>query len=159
MVDSKDESPASALFDMLKAMDPKDMATYDASCHCGTVQYSVTTAPLAKWKVTSCNCSICSRNGYLLVYPLRQQVKVKSGEDALKAYSFGQKWNQHKFCTNCGSSLFFDPRMPERGVDGPDMLGVNIRMFKGVAQKLDEYQYVKFDGWNEWPFVDSDYLK
>ncbi|KAF2465930.1 uncharacterized protein BDR25DRAFT_81122 [Lindgomyces ingoldianus] len=148
---------ADEFFRQLPKFDPADAQTYDATCHCGTVKYSVTlTPPLPKWKVCSCNCSICARNGYLLVYPLREQLKVTSGEDALKSYSFGRKMNQHKFCTNCGSSVFFDPRMKEQGYN-LDLLGINVRMFKGVS--LDELNLVKFDGWSGWPFVDSDHLK
>ncbi|KAF2873197.1 Mss4-like protein [Massariosphaeria phaeospora] len=113
----------------LPEFDSSDMQEYDALCHCGTVRYTVTLSPpLAKQKVVSCNCSICSRNGYLLVYPLREQLSVKSGEDALKSYSFGIKRNLHKFCGKCGSSVLFDPRMAEHG-EAPDLLGVNVRLF------------------------------
>ena len=105
--------------------------TYEGVCHCGTVQYTVTLdQPLTKQKVSSCNCSICLRNGYLLVYPNRDQLKMKSGEEALKTYAFGKMRNLHKFCGRCGSNVFFDPRMLEYG-DGPpglDFLGVNVRM-------------------------------
>lgn len=110
----------------LPTFDSSDAQTYNALCHCGTVQYTVTLSPpLANQKVVECNCSICSRNGYLLVYPLREQVVMKSGEEALKSYSFGIKRNHHKFCGRCGSAVFFDPRMPEFG-ESPDLLGVNV---------------------------------
>lgn len=113
-------------FPHLPTFDPSDSQTYSAICHCGTVQYTVTLSPpLAKQKVVECNCSICSRNGYLLVYPLREQVDIKSGEEALKSYSFGIKRNRHLFCGRCGSSVFFDPRMPEFG-ESPDIFPVNV---------------------------------
>ncbi|KAF2017296.1 hypothetical protein BU24DRAFT_147716 [Aaosphaeria arxii CBS 175.79] len=128
--------------------------TYDAVCHCGTVEYSVTlTPPLPKQKVVSCNCSICSRNGYLLVYPLRAQFNLKSGDAALKTYSFGKMRNHHKFCGRCGSSVFFDPRLIELGDGSPDLLGVNVRMFKNV--KLDELEIVQYDGKNQMPDVSN----
>ena len=57
---------------------------------------------------------------------------MKSGEDALKNYSFGPKRNLHKFCGKCGSSVFFDPRMEEYGEAPPDLMGVNVRMLKNV---------------------------
>ncbi|KAF1916909.1 hypothetical protein BDU57DRAFT_498027 [Ampelomyces quisqualis] len=83
----------------LPEFDPDHCETYTASCHCGTVQYYVILSPpLPKWKVVSCNCSICSRNGYLLVYPERSQLHMKSGEEALKEYSFGKERVLHKFC-------------------------------------------------------------
>ncbi|KAJ4369147.1 hypothetical protein N0V83_006231 [Neocucurbitaria cava] len=122
----------------LPTFDPNNCQTYPASCHCGTIQYSVLLSPpLPEWKVVSCNCSICSRNGYLLVYPERSQLHMTSGEDQLKNYTFGKKRNLHKFCGRCGSSVFFDPRMKEYGDSppAPDLLGVNIRMFHGVNLK------------------------
>jgi hypothetical protein len=111
----------------LPVFDPNNCQSYAASCHCGIVQYDVLLSPpLPQWKVVSCNCSICSRNGYLLVYPERSQLHMKSGEEALKTYSFGVKRNLHKLCGQCGSSVFFDPRMKEFGEAPPDLLGVNV---------------------------------
>jgi hypothetical protein len=62
------------------------------------------------------------------VYPQRSQVQITSGEDQLKQYSFGPKKVLHKFCGQCGSSVFFDPRMLEFGEgDGKlDLLGINV---------------------------------
>jgi hypothetical protein len=119
----------------LPPFDPANCQTYEAGCHCGTVKYSVTLSPpLTEQKVVSCNCSICSRNGYLFVYPLREHFRLKSGEDALKSYSFGPKRVLHKFCTKCGSSVFLDPRMTEFGQQ-PDLLGVNV----SLADKLRRF--------------------
>jgi hypothetical protein len=111
----------------LPVFDPQNCQTYPASCHCGIVQYSVLLSPpLAESKVVSCNCSICTRNGYLLVYPERSQLQVKSGEEMLRDYSFGRKRNLHRFCGSCGSAIWFDPRMAEFGDAPPDLLGVNV---------------------------------
>lgn len=51
---------------------------------------------------------------------------MKSGEEALKDYSFGKKRVLHKFCGQCGSSVYLDPRMKEFGQAPPDLLGVNV---------------------------------
>lgn len=55
--------------------------TYKASCHCGAFAYNVTTASLAdaSTEVTHCNCSICARNGYLLIYVPNEQVVFEKG--------------------------------------------------------------------------------
>ncbi|KAH7116858.1 Mss4-like protein [Dendryphion nanum] len=143
-------------FTQWQTMERNESETYEGVCHCGTVRYTVTlNPPLPRQKVASCNCSICLRNGYLLVYPNRDQVAIKSGEEALKTYSFGRMRNLHKFCAHCGSNVFFDPRMQEFG-DGPpglDFLGVNVRMFKGV--KLEKLDMVLIDGWSKFPFLDD----
>ncbi|KAH6618809.1 Mss4-like protein [Boeremia exigua] len=119
----------------LPTFNPTNVQTYAASCHCGIVSYTVDLSPpLSEWKVVSCNCSICQRNGYYLVYPSREQLHITSGEDVLKSYAFGPKKNLHKFCGQCGSSVFFDPRMKEFGEGGGlDLLGINVRMFHDVS--------------------------
>jgi hypothetical protein len=63
---------------------------------------------------------------------------MKSGEEALKNYSFGAKRILHKFCGSCGSSIYFDPRMEEFGEAPPDLLGVNVSLlrFQGVLNVL-----------------------
>jgi len=44
---------------------------YEANCHCGNVKYKIKLANLehSENQVNSCNCSICTKNGYMLVYP------------------------------------------------------------------------------------------
>jgi hypothetical protein len=87
--------------------------TLEGNCHCGLVrvQFKIS-PPLKEYPVVSCNCSVCSRNGYLLIYPYREDITILQGEEALKTYTFARKRNQHKFCSNCGSSMFFDPDPP-----------------------------------------------
>ena len=64
--------------------------------------------PLETIEVCSCNCSICEKNGYLNVYPLRENVVFQSGYDDLGSYRFGQETRQHLFCKKCGTSLIID---------------------------------------------------
>jgi hypothetical protein len=54
-----------------KEEDEKSSGTYKAGCHCGYIKFSVTlTPPLRQTKVLNCNCSACTRFGYLLVCEL-----------------------------------------------------------------------------------------
>jgi hypothetical protein len=59
-----------------------DEAQYTASCHCGTVRYTVALSPPLDdpecW-VVECNCSICTRNGNLNVYVKNECVKFDAG--------------------------------------------------------------------------------
>jgi hypothetical protein len=110
----------------LPVFNPADAETYDAACHCGSTQYTVTLSPpLERHPVVSCNCTICTKNGYLLVYPLRERVRFQGNEGSLNSHSFGNKRNLHKFCTTCGSSVFFDPQL-NGSRDAPDLLGINV---------------------------------
>ena len=61
-------------------------ATYNASCHCGAVAYRVTVSPPldhSASSVSSCNCSICVRNGYLFIYVPSKDVEFEKGEGAM----------------------------------------------------------------------------
>lgn len=57
-------------------------ATYTGSCHCGRFKYNVTHSPSLTdpaSEVTDCNCSICTRNGYLLIYVQDKNIVFEKG--------------------------------------------------------------------------------
>jgi hypothetical protein len=56
-----------------------DMQTYDGSCHCGAVQFSVQTQLS---EAMQCNCSICAKAGWLLIFVPAPQFTLKKGEHA-----------------------------------------------------------------------------
>ncbi|KAI9888101.1 MAG: hypothetical protein M1823_000036 [Watsoniomyces obsoletus] len=63
--------------------------TYEGSCHCAQTKLTAKVSPaLEDQKVVSCNCSICSRNGYLFVYVDDGDVTFPSGKDSLKVRTF-----------------------------------------------------------------------
>ena len=51
--------------------------TYEGGCHCGAVRFSCE-ADLST--VLECNCSHCSKKGFLLVFVPQQQFRLTSGE-------------------------------------------------------------------------------
>ena len=59
--------------------------TYEGGCHCGAVRFSCE-ADLST--VLECNCSHCSKKGFLLVFVPQQQFRLTSGEDKLTEYRF-----------------------------------------------------------------------
>jgi len=120
------------------------LTPYHANCHCGAVTYTVHLPSLMEHKVVACNCSICHANGYLFVYPERQEVTFHSGHDHLRTYQFGKKMVSHKFCPTCGSSLLID--LNGRAPFGVDPLSVNVRMFQDVDLQELKLNYV--DGKN-----------
>jgi hypothetical protein len=99
--------------------------TYNGSCHCGKVRYEVTT-DLAQ--VISCNCSLCSRAGYLLSFVPASQFKLHSGDDVLQEYRFNTHKIEHAFCKTCGVRSF--ARGKNR--DGSEMAAINVRCLEGV---------------------------
>jgi hypothetical protein len=114
-----------------------DAKTYKGSCHCGKVSYEVKT-DLAE--VMSCNCSICSKKGYLLNFVAQDQFNMVSGNDALSDYQFNKKNIHHLFCTGCGIQSFARGTSP----DGKAMVAVNVRCLEGVD--LDKLEITKVDG-------------
>lgn len=112
-------------------------STHKANCHCGAVRWTFSISPpLETYPVKECNCSFCQRNGYLLVYPVRENVQLEPGsEEAMGGYSFGNKVASHRFCKTCGSSVFFEVLQPPaeavadaeaRGEKLPKIVGMNV---------------------------------
>jgi hypothetical protein len=67
----------------------ENMITHTGGCHCGRVRFEVT-AP-ARFDVTDCDCSICSKSGYLHLIVPKSRFKLVSGADALTTYEFNTK--------------------------------------------------------------------
>jgi hypothetical protein len=101
---------------------------YEASCQCGNVAYTVRMPPPEI--VNACTCSICTRNGYVLVYIPRDDVSWIRGYDQLKEFRFHSKRNAHKFCPDCGSSMLVDPGFGYKDLEqfkgAPDILCLNV---------------------------------
>lgn len=69
------------------------LKTYRGNCHCGAFVYEVELPEIKA--VSTCNCSICSKKGYLWAKPSEIKV-VKGSEDALTAYTFASNTYYHK---------------------------------------------------------------
>ena len=111
--------------------------TYAGSCHCGNVRYQVTTD---LGQVIQCNCSICTRAGYLLTFVQPEQFQLLSGQECLSDYQFNRKNIHHVFCSTCGIHSFGHGTGP----GGKPMYAVNVRCLDGV--ELDELEVHPFDG-------------
>ncbi len=99
------------------------MATYRGACHCGRVRFEVGGTLR---RVSQCNCSICTKKGYLHWIVPRDQFRLLTSEDALATYSFNTGVAQHHFCRVCGVASFYIPR------SDPDKIDVNARCLDGV---------------------------
>ncbi|KAI0200154.1 glutathione-dependent formaldehyde-activating, GFA [Astrocystis sublimbata] len=122
--------------------------TYHANCHCGLVTFSVRLPDIASSKIVSCNCSICTKNGYLFVYPKREDVEFRTGELQMKSYRFGQAKKAHKFCPMCGTSILIDFSEADREIER-QVTAVNLRTFVGIEQLIKELDLKHVDGRNK----------
>ena len=96
-----------------------DVTTHRGGCHCGAVRFEVD-AP-AELELSECNCSICSRSGYLHLIVPRERFRLLRGEEELGCYRFGTGVARHLFCRTCGIKSFYVPR------SHPDGVSVNAR--------------------------------
>ena len=69
--------------------------TYRGNCHCGAFVYEVDLA--ADIKATAqCNCSVCTKKGYLWSLPIGDSFKVVKGDEKdLSVYTFGKETVRH----------------------------------------------------------------
>ena len=116
-----------------KKKNPVQPKTYRGGCHCGAVQFEVEMKPPKS--AVACNCSICSRAGYLLAFPDESAFRLVAGENALGDYQFGKKTIHHYFCRTCGVRSF------SRGDDG---IAINLRCIQDVNISKLKVEY--FDG-------------
>jgi len=83
--------------------DSAPLVEYRGNCHCGAFQFTFKAAEL---KPSTCDCSICSKKGYLWAKPADGSFSVVKGdENTLVSYEFGNKILAHKFCPTCGTSV------------------------------------------------------
>jgi hypothetical protein len=110
--------------------------TYVGSCHCKNVRFEVTAEIDG---ANACNCSICSRVGWLMKSVAPSQFKLLSGEAAQNDYQFGSKSMHHLFCTTCGIHAYGTFTH-----DGQDKVIVNLRCLEGLD--VDKLPVETFDG-------------
>ena len=110
---------------------------YLGSCHCKAVQFQIE-AP-EDIEVEECNCSICSKSGYLhLIIPI-SKFKLLGGSDGLSVYTFNTDIAKHTFCKICGIKPFYTPR------SNPDGIDINVRCLDTKPRSIT---IVQFDGQN-----------
>lgn len=95
------------------------MVKHTGGCHCGRVRFEIT-AP-EDIVASQCNCSICSKSGYLGLTVPRSRFRLLSGEDRIETYTFNTGVAKHFFCRHCGIKSFYIPR------SHPDGYNVNVR--------------------------------
>ncbi|RDI77260.1 hypothetical protein Vi05172_g12768 [Venturia inaequalis] len=113
--------------------------TYSGSCHCRTNTFTVPISPPLEdpsTTVLNCNCSICAKNGSLLVFVPAASINwIKGGPTVLIPYLFNKKIVNHSFCPTCGNSF-----VAQMG----DTVGLNVRSLDGID--IDSLKRKDYDG-------------
>ena len=110
---------------------------YRGSCHCGRIAFEVEGEP---GQVVECNCSHCSRKGYLLWFVPRERLRLLTPQSELATYTFNRHVIHHHFCPRCGCAPFglgLDPA-------GQATAAINVRCLENVD--LGALARVPFDG-------------
>ena len=92
------------------------MQTYQGSCHCGQIKFTVKTNTTFS---TQCDCSYCRRRGAIILRCDEKDLEIVAGRDDLQLYQFGTHDAQHYFCSQCGIHTFY--RLKKL----PDKFGIN----------------------------------
>ena len=92
----------------MASQDTPELVEYEGMCHCTAVRFTAKVPPVEANPVIRDNCSICSKNGYLMVYPKVDDVVFTQGKENLKEYRCMSKRAPHYFCSTCGSSVYCD---------------------------------------------------
>ena len=90
-----------------------------------------------------CNCSICSRTGYLHLIVPQSHFHLLSGSDTLTTYQFNTGTARHLFCAVCGIKSFYVPR------SHPDGISVNARCLEPGTVTAMQLQAVDGRNWEQ----------
>ena len=105
-------------------------------CHCGGVAFEVRTP--GEVELVDCNCSMCSKTGYLHLIVTKRDFKLTRGDKMLTTYTFNTGAAKHLFCAVCGIKSFYVPR------SHPDGYSVNFRCLN--AEEFTSIMTTEFDG-------------
>ncbi|HXM83027.1 MAG TPA: GFA family protein [Burkholderiales bacterium] len=94
----------------------------------------------ARFEVADCNCSMCSKSGYLHLIVPKSRFKLVSGAEFLTTYQFNTRTAKHLFCSACGIKSFYVPR------SHPDGFSVNARCLDEGT--VEEMSVIPYDGKN-----------
>ena len=117
------------------------MIKHTGGCHCGKVRFEVT-AP-AHLEVGDCNCSMCSKTGYLHLMVPKSRFRLLSGEDVLTTYQFNTRTAKHLFCSVCGIKSFYVPR------SHPDGFSVNARCLDEGTFEIASMRKIDGKNWEK----------
>lgn len=111
--------------------------TITGQCHCGAVRFRFS-LPSHEVDLLDCNCSVCSRSGYLHLIVPHAGFELLTPREEMNSYRFGTGAAEHMFCATCGVKAYYQPRSHAdaysvnwRCLDDDHGLTPTIRIFDG----------------------------
>jgi hypothetical protein len=111
--------------------------THKGSCHCGRIAFEVD-GDIGQ--LMECNCSYCSRKGYLLWFAPKTHFRLLTPAANATVYTFNKHIIQHHFCATCGCAPFAFGKDPK----GADTAAINVRCLPDLERA--NLKVVQFDG-------------
>jgi hypothetical protein len=121
------------------------MTQLSGGCHCGAVRFRVV---VRVFEAIECNCSMCTKKGYLHLIVPPEDFELVSGKDAVSTYTFNTHTAKHHFCKTCGIHAFYEPR------SHPGQIDVNLRCLDD-PKDISRFAVKAFDGRNWEEHVDE----
>ncbi|KAJ7291439.1 Mss4-like protein [Mycena rebaudengoi] len=116
-------------------MSDAGLKTYEGNCHCGAVKFTVSLPPLETTPLHACQCSICTKKGYLFVFATKSALRFAKGAGSdglgggvLRDYEFNDRQMTHRFCGTCGTPF----GIVRAGLGPADKFAFNARMLRDV---------------------------
>jgi hypothetical protein len=96
------------------------------------------------WTALDCNCTMCTKKGYLHLIVTKDAFELTSGADNLSTYTFNTHVAKHYFCKTCGIHAFYIAR------SHPDGFDVNVHCLDDADARA-RFTVEPFDGlhWEE----------
>ena len=96
-----------------------------AACHCGAVELNIKFDNGLE-NIRRCDCSLCSRKGYVMASVPVENVTILKGKDVLSLYQWDTKVAEHYFCSKCGVYTH------HKRLSNQKEYGINIACIDGV---------------------------
>lgn len=115
------------------------MKKHLASCHCGAIKVEVLLPDSIS--AQECNCSMCSKLGFLHVIVPADRFRLLQGEKDITTYTFNTGVAKHTFCKHCGIKAFYTPR------SNPNGFSVNLRCLetRPAAVKIEPFDGINWE--------------
>ena len=101
------------------------MTSHIAACHCGRVRLELD-LPGGLENLRRCNCSLCRRKGAVMASVPLSGLRVVTGEDDLRVYTWNSHTAKHYFCGTCGIYTHHQRR------SNPNEFGFNVACIDDV---------------------------
>ena len=125
------------------------LVSYQGSCHCKKIHFTVQAPKLLT--VWVCNCSICDmkKNYHFIVNS--KNFYLDRGHDNITEYTFNTGVAKHKFCATCGICSFYHPR------SNPDGIAITLSCLDSYQELIpsNRIRYNTFDGINWESYIDN----